>query len=136
VPLVTVDPSSATPPFEQVRSQLAAAIETGTVAPAERLPPVRRLASDLGLAVNTVARAYRELELAGYVETRGRHGTFVEASPSPTRWAARDAARTFVRAVRALGVGDAEALALLRREFDDVSADGSAGASGPAPAAS
>jgi DNA-binding transcriptional regulator YhcF (GntR family) len=81
------------------------------------------MASDLGLAVNTVARAYRELELAGYVETRGRHGTFVQSTPSPTRSAARDVARAFVRDVRALGIGDAEALALVRREFDDGAAD-------------
>jgi DNA-binding transcriptional regulator YhcF (GntR family) len=133
VALVTIDPSSDRPPFEQVRSQLAAAIETGTLAPAERLPPVRRMAGELGLAVNTVARAYRELELAGYVETRGRHGTFVEAAPSPTRSSARDAARAFVRAVRALGIGDAEALALLRREFD-AATDGTRGVGERAPA--
>ena len=117
--LVSVDPTSHRPPFEQVRSQLAAAIETGALAPAHRLPPVRRMARDLGLAVNTVARAYRELELAGYVETRGRHGTFVQSTPSPTRSAARDLARAFVRDVRALGIGDAEALALVRRAVDD-----------------
>jgi DNA-binding transcriptional MocR family regulator len=45
--------------------------------PGTRLPPVRRLAGDLGLAPNTIARAYRELERDGYIETGGRHGTYV-----------------------------------------------------------
>ncbi len=67
-----LDSSSGAPPFEQVRTQIAAAIERGDLAPAERLPPVRTLAADLGLAVNTVARSYRELELQGLVSTEGR----------------------------------------------------------------
>ncbi len=43
----------------------------------QRLPPVRQLAADLGLANGTVARAYRILEEADILETRGRKGTFV-----------------------------------------------------------
>ena len=76
-----LDPESPVPPFEQVKEQIAAAIEAGSLEPADRLPTVRQLATDLGLAANTVARSYRELELAGLLETRGRHGTFV----APTR---------------------------------------------------
>jgi GntR family transcriptional regulator len=38
---------------------------------------MRHLAGELGLAVNTVARAYRELEADGIIETRGRAGSFV-----------------------------------------------------------
>ena len=91
--LVLLDPASAVPPFEQVRSQLAAAIQSGELPPASQLPTVRRLAGDLGLAVNTVARAYRELELAGLVEGRGRHGTFVAGKPSAERRLATRAAR-------------------------------------------
>ena len=104
VDVVTLDPESPVPPFQQVRDQIADAIETSTLAPAVRLPTVRQLANDLGLAVNTVARSYRELELAGLVETRGRHGTFVSAGASPARKAAAREATT-VRSPHA-GVGD------------------------------
>ena len=45
--------------------------------PGTRLPTVRALAETLGVAANTVARAYRELEHAGVVTTRGRSGTVV-----------------------------------------------------------
>lgn len=116
--LPTVDGASPTPPYEQVREQLARAIEEGTLHPATKLPTVRRLASDLGLAVNTVARTYRELESAGLIETRGRNGTFVTGAESPVRRRARDAADRYLRTMRDLGFGDAECLAVLRREIE------------------
>ena len=116
--LLVLDPESSMPPYEQVRSQLAAAIETGRLAPASQLPTVRRLAGDLGLAVNTVARAYRELELAGLVETRGRAGTFVAGPPTRTRQLAVEAARTFLRRMRELGFDPAGAVAIVRHEAE------------------
>ena len=70
--LISVDPDSAVPPYEQVRAQLAELIGDGRLPVGTRLPTVRQLAADLGLAANTVARAYRELEAAGLLETRGR----------------------------------------------------------------
>jgi len=74
---VTVDPASGTPPFEQLRRQVAAMVAEGSLSPGSRMPTVRRLAADLGLAANTVARAYRELETDGVIATHGRKGTFV-----------------------------------------------------------
>jgi DNA-binding transcriptional regulator YhcF (GntR family) len=63
----------------------------------------------MGLAVNTVARAYRELESAGILETRGRFGTFV-ARVDPADTAMATAAHAFVSAARALGIEKDEAL--------------------------
>ncbi|MBO9524217.1 MAG: GntR family transcriptional regulator [Nocardioidaceae bacterium] len=108
-----MDPASATPPYEQIRTQVLALVEKGKLAPGDRLPTVRRLAQDLGLAANTVARAYRELEAAGVVATRGRAGTFV-AGEGVER-AAREAAVTYVERVRALGLSEAESLSLVSR---------------------
>lgn len=116
--MVRLDPRSPVPPFQQVRDQIAAAIEDGSLLPAVRLPTVRELAGDLGLAVNTVARSYRELELAGLLETRGRHGTYVSHRSSPTRKLAAREARQFVRRMRALGIGDEETFAIVRREAE------------------
>ncbi len=76
---VTLDMLSATPPYEQVRSQIAGHIRTGSIRAGEKLPVVRALAADLGVATNTVARAYRELEAGGLVTTRRRVGTIVQA---------------------------------------------------------
>ncbi len=120
--LVDLDPESPEAPFEQVKEQIAAAIETGSLQPADRLPTVRQLATDLGLAANTVARSYRELELAGMLETRGRHGTFVATRSSPTRKLAAGEARAFVRRMHELGIGNEETLAIVRRETDRLGA--------------
>jgi DNA-binding transcriptional regulator YhcF (GntR family) len=111
---IRVDPGSSDPPYEQVRAQIAGLARDGALPAGARLPTVRQLAGELGLAVNTVARAYRELESAGLVETRGRHGSFVthRAGGVPAeaeRLAARYAAET-----RALGLSPEQALGLVR----------------------
>jgi len=111
--MIIIDPASPIPPFEQLRAQLVAAVSSGELPPGDRLPTVRRLADDLGLAPGTVARAYRELETAGIVETRGRHGTFVAPQGDPVRREAQRAAADFVARVRALRVEPADALALV-----------------------
>lgn len=112
---LTVDHSSAVPPFEQVRDGVAAAVRTGALAAGDRLPTVRKLAADLGLASNTVARAYRELEEAGVVETRGRNGTFVAAHGSDQAMEAALATAAYAKRLRELGIGVEEAVTLVRR---------------------
>ena len=56
---VTLDMLAATPPYEQVRAQLAGHIRAGALRPGEKLPVVRALAADLGVATNTIARAFQ-----------------------------------------------------------------------------
>ena len=118
--LVAVDTASAEPPYEQVRRQIAEAVAAGRLVAGTRLPPVRHLAGDLGLAANTVARAYRELEQAGLVETRGRAGTVVTARAAQTPVAAQKAARTYADAMRRLGIPDEQALALVQAALKDL----------------
>jgi len=103
------------PPFEQVRDGLAAAVRNGELTPGDRLPTVRNLAADLGLASNTVARAYRELEAAGVVETRGRNGTFVAAHGSDLAMEAAIATAAYAKRLRELGISAEEAVALVRK---------------------
>jgi DNA-binding transcriptional regulator YhcF (GntR family) len=116
--IIAVDQHSPVPPYEQVRSQIALAISQGELGADERLPTVRQLAADLRLAANTVARAYRELEASGQIETRGRHGTFVAGPPSETRRQAEKATRDYTRRMRRLGLGPLEIFATLRRELE------------------
>lgn len=116
--LLTLDPDSSVPPFEQVRVQLARGIESGDLEQSTKLPTVRDLAADLGIAVNTVAKAYRHLELAGLIETRGRHGTFVAGASTAKGEAATRVAQDFLKRMRKLGIGNAEAVAILNRELD------------------
>ena len=117
--MITIDPSSPTPPFEQLRAAFVDAMASGELAPGHRLPTVRKLAEDLGVAPGTVARAYRELEADGVVTTRGRHGTTVAgpptaAGPPPELLAA--ARRYAVQAART-GTSLDEALTAVRVAF-------------------
>lgn len=110
---LTIDHEGAVPPFEQVREGIRAAVDAGALEPGFRLPPVRNLAVDLDLAPNTVARAYKELEALGVVETRGRAGTFVTGRGAER--ALREAAAAYVATARAVGVDDDAVLAAVRR---------------------
>lgn len=111
--MIVVDPSSPVPPFEQLRAGFVEAVASGELAAGERLPTVRRLAEDLGIAPGTVARAYRELEASGIIETRGRNGTFVSFHGDPAHQQAQRAAAAFAEQVRALRLDTDEALALV-----------------------
>ena len=100
------------PASAQAREALRDLIDRGELLPGEQLPTVRALAGDTGLAPNTVARAYRELEEAGYLEGRGRAGTFVVDEPPPVTGDAEaalaDAAGRYLARATQLGF-DAEA---------------------------
>ncbi|HEY3531373.1 MAG TPA: GntR family transcriptional regulator [Nocardioides sp.] len=111
-----VEAAGAHPPYEQIRTQIADRVDAGDLAAGTRLPSVRALADALGVATNTVARAYRELEHAGVVTTRGRNGTVVSGDAGDR--AAKEAAVRYADAMRDLGVGQDEALELVRRAFD------------------
>ena len=113
---VHIDAQASRPPFDQLRTQIIDAIRDGRLPPGTRLPTVRELAAQLGLAVNTVARAYRELESAGLVETRGRFGTFV-AGTDPADAAMTSAANTYVAAAKALGIDKERALRYVEAAF-------------------
>lgn len=113
---VRIDQRASGALFDQLRTQIIYGVRDGRLPPGTRLPTVRELAGQLGLAVNTVARAYRELESSGILETRGRFGTFV-ARVDPADAAMASAAHSFVSAAKAMGVGKAEALRYVEAAF-------------------
>lgn len=117
------DPASPLPPYEQLRAQIATMAATGVLPPLTRLPSIRQLARDLGLATATVARAFRELERDGVIETRGRHGTYVCEASDPAVDAEQrlaEAAQAFAVKARQLGVDAARALQQARLALEAV----------------
>lgn len=74
---IQIDSKSGVPFYRQIIEQIKFAVARGRLAPGDRLPTVRQLAVDLAVNPNTVARAYRELELARVIETQQGSGTFV-----------------------------------------------------------
>lgn len=117
--MLTVDPGSAVPPYEQIRSQIEAMVATGTLAAGDRLPSIRQLAHDLGLASGTVARAYTELEQAGLVVSRRRTGTVVADGvvqpAAERRRRLAEAAEQYARTTALLGVAVDDAQDAVRR---------------------
>ena len=71
------------PIYLQVVNQIKYQVAAGRLVAGEELPPIRVLAEKLVVNPNTIARAYRELELAGIVEKRRTAGTFVSDQGSP-----------------------------------------------------
>ncbi|MFI6231155.1 GntR family transcriptional regulator [Micromonospora echinospora] len=112
--MIVINSASPVPPFEQLRAQLARQIQERTLAVGTRLPTIRRLAADLGLAVNTVGRAYRELEEAGLIETRGAAGSFVSAAGEQGRERARRAAAEYAAVIAGLGIDTTEAVRIVQ----------------------
>jgi len=119
---LTVSVDDPTPPYEQLRRQLVDLIEGGHLVAGERLPPLRQLAGDLGLAVGTVARTYRELEVAGLVRSRRGGGTRVSAAALELSAREREVrltalAAAYVAKARAFGATTVEIEAAVSRSL-------------------
>ncbi|MBI2477920.1 MAG: GntR family transcriptional regulator [Planctomycetia bacterium] len=78
-----VSPSDGVPIYQQVVNQIKYLVASGRLKQGEQLLPVRKLAEQLLVNPNTVARAYRELEGEGVVESRRGSGVFVSEGISP-----------------------------------------------------
>ena len=64
------------PIYEQLEEKLRRLILSGAIAENERLPSVRELAGQLAINPNTIQRAYRELEQAGFIYSVPGKGSF------------------------------------------------------------
>jgi GntR family transcriptional regulator len=69
--------------YLQIVNQIKYQVASGRLLPGAELPPIRVLAERLLINPSTVARAYRELEMAGVVEKRRTAGTYVSDQGSP-----------------------------------------------------
>lgn len=65
------------PIYEQIKDGFRKLIISNSLSANEKLPSVRELASGLAINPNTIQRAYRDLESAGYVYSVAGKGTFV-----------------------------------------------------------
>lgn len=72
-----LDPKTGTPFYRQIIDQIRFGIAAGKLKAGEQLPTVRALAVDLQINLNTVAKAYRELEIQHVLETQQGTGTFI-----------------------------------------------------------
>ena len=117
---IHISSDDGVPIYLQIVKQVKYLLASGRLAPGEELPPIRVLAEQLLVNPNTVARAYRELELAGVVTKRRTAGTYISAGGSPL--ARRERMRILAERVdallseaRQLDISTAEVLDMVRQ---------------------
>jgi len=72
-----LDPKAGAPFYRQIIDQIKFGIAAGKLKTGEQLPTVRSLAVELKVNLNTVAKAYKELEIQNILETQQGTGTFI-----------------------------------------------------------
>ncbi|MEM6978979.1 MAG: GntR family transcriptional regulator [Planctomycetota bacterium] len=117
------------PLYLQIVEQVRHRILSGQLADGDELPAIRSLAERVRVNPNTVARAYRELEMAGLVEKRRTRGTFVRAQgQTMTAAQRRDAIIASVDQciglARGLGFSDQEVVAVFHERWRDHQPEG------------
>jgi len=128
--MMKVDPVSFIPIFEQVKQGIKREITLGVLRPQQPLPSIRDLAADLIVNPNTVARAYRELEREGFIETRQGRRSVVAGNSTALVGREREIVigRIFSEAIaeaRRFSLSDAEIKSLLGRKLRGSEADSS-----------
>ena len=115
-----LDPRSGVPFYRQIVERVQLAVASGALESGDRLPTVRQLSVDLSVNPNTVARAYRELELIGTIISRRGNGTFVgPAKPERPQYERRRQLDRLCREV----ISQAQALGFSLDEFIDALTD-------------
>ena len=75
--MFTIDFTSRVPIYEQICNNVIRLAAAGVYKSGDRLPPVRTVAKEIGVNPNTVAKAYRTLEIDGYIYSTVGRGTFM-----------------------------------------------------------
>ena len=105
--MVQLDYRDARPIYTQIVDNFKGQIAAGILQSGEKLPSVRELASSLAINPNTIQRAYRELELAGWIATVPGKGCFVCGMPGESAVEQAELLGQFdktVAALQALGI--------------------------------
>lgn len=72
-----LETDSGLPAYLQLARQVERALRLGRLQAGDQLPSVRDVVAELAINPNTVAKAYRELETRGLLDSRQGRGTFV-----------------------------------------------------------
>ena len=74
---IVVSNKASQPLYEQIASQIKAAIISGELQAGEAIPSVRSLAKSLQISILTVQKAYATLQEDGFIETTAGKGCYV-----------------------------------------------------------
>ena len=79
--MLFLDYQDRRPIYEQIVEKFRMLILSGAMEPSSRMPSVRQLAMELSINPNTIQRAYRQLEMDGWIATVPGKGCFVCGCP-------------------------------------------------------
>jgi GntR family transcriptional regulator len=79
--MIHLDYRDSRPIYAQILDNFRIQIQSGILCNGDKLPSVRELASQLAINPNTIQRAYRELEMGGWIATVPGKGCFVCGVP-------------------------------------------------------
>lgn len=113
--MVQLDYRDARPIYAQIVDSLREQVISGVLQNGDRLPSVRELASQLTINPNTIQRAYRELELEGWIASVPGKGSFICGVPSGPPREQLALLETFDKTVSALLVLGATREELIKR---------------------
>ena len=85
-----VEFNSGIPVYKQIINHVAAALASGSLKQGDRLPTIRALHEQLDVNPNTVAKAYRELELKGFISSERGSGSYVNCAPEASAMSAEE----------------------------------------------
>ena len=100
--MVQLDYRDARPIYTQIVDNFKSQIVAGILQSGEKLPSVRELAGTLAINPNTIQRAYRELEMAGWIATVPGKGCFVCGMPGESSAQQAEMLEQFDKTVAAL----------------------------------
>jgi GntR family transcriptional regulator len=126
---IHISPDDGVPIYLQIVNQVKYLVASGRLTEGEEMPPIRVLAEQLLVNPNTVARAYRELEVVGIVDKRRTAGTYVSAAGSPLarheqRRILAQRADSLLAEARQMNVGVDEVILLIRERDAAMRPDG------------
>ena len=113
--MVNLDYRDARPIYAQIIDTYRSQIAAGVLRNGDKLPSVRDLASQLAINPNTIQRAYRELEMAGWIATVPGKGCFVCGIPGEAVQAQQDLLQQFDKITAALLASGATTQSLIER---------------------
>jgi GntR family transcriptional regulator len=120
--LIQIRPSSDVPIHRQISDGVRMAVSSGRLQVGDELPSVRGMAVRLRVNPNTVARAYRDLEAQGVLETRRGRGSYIarragKGSKRGTQAVIEARAGEFIEVARQGGMSDEEIVKVLQRHL-------------------
>lgn len=108
------------PVYRQIIHAITSAVANREISNGDPLPTIRKLAAELKINPNTVAKAYRELELTGVVVSAGRNGTVVTGDRKTLPRRSRADKRVKLEEIYARAVAEARAHGISDKDVAEI----------------